>query len=349
MSSAASPGRTLGRLVGARLLQVVGDSDATHDNLAALELHRRLDRDGLEVRTLALAPGAVGGLSSVLPTMAPSGRSLAAHTQLRREQRWADVVLLRGPVAATAAGLARMRAAPATVLLLEELPAAWLSAPLPSRVLRCLGALDRLVVTDESDIEAAGAFCRDVRSVVAIPIGAEATALTTDAQRSAARDRLGIAADGVVVHIVTDERTCDRDLGGLVSEVEAAGAVWTSAPRADDRLVRFGADGGDSAGERMEASEMAIAAADLVVVAGSTAGPPLSLIGAMSSGLAPVGLGPDDVGFASVEEAVGSGRPAIRRCGAAAAALVRERFALDVVAPRWHELLSAFLGPDPDS
>ncbi|HNG25107.1 MAG TPA: hypothetical protein PLC03_14175, partial [Microthrixaceae bacterium] len=91
-----------------RVLQVLGHNDRDGVGQASLELHRELARRGMQVRTLALAPGREAGLSAVVPTMSPSARSLAAHTQLRREQRWADVVILRGQVPASAAGLSRM-------------------------------------------------------------------------------------------------------------------------------------------------------------------------------------------------------------------------------------------------
>ncbi len=58
-----------------------------------LDLHDGLSRLGVEVRTVALGPGRTGGLDAVVPTLAPATGSLAAVTQLRREQRWADTVV----------------------------------------------------------------------------------------------------------------------------------------------------------------------------------------------------------------------------------------------------------------
>ena len=40
-----------------RILQLIGDTDSSVANLAALDLHHRLAAAGREVRTLALAPG----------------------------------------------------------------------------------------------------------------------------------------------------------------------------------------------------------------------------------------------------------------------------------------------------
>ncbi len=43
-----------------RVLQLIGDTDAIAEHRAAVELHRSLSAVGLEVRTLALAPGSTG-------------------------------------------------------------------------------------------------------------------------------------------------------------------------------------------------------------------------------------------------------------------------------------------------
>ncbi|HLU42479.1 MAG TPA: hypothetical protein VKZ55_08790 [Microthrixaceae bacterium] len=71
------------------------------------------------MRTVALAPGRTGGLAELVPAIAPSRRTLAALTQLRREARWADVVVLRSTRAVPPlAGL--LRGGPPLVLVLEE-------------------------------------------------------------------------------------------------------------------------------------------------------------------------------------------------------------------------------------
>ncbi len=88
-----------------RVLQVLQDTDATDQNLAALELHKGLSHAGCEVRTLALGPGRTGQLAQSVPVISPSRRSVAAYTQLRTEQRWADAVILQGAGAAQVAAL----------------------------------------------------------------------------------------------------------------------------------------------------------------------------------------------------------------------------------------------------
>jgi hypothetical protein len=85
------------------VLQLIGDTDVEPAHVAALALHRALTNHGVEVRTLALAPGRHGGLEQDVPAVAPSRRSLAARGQVRAESRWADVVVLHGARALTMA------------------------------------------------------------------------------------------------------------------------------------------------------------------------------------------------------------------------------------------------------
>ena len=80
-----------------RVLQFVADTDPDPVTGAAIELHRRLVHHGLEVRTLALAPGNQPGHEAELPVIAPTRRSLAARSGVQVERRWADVVVLHGP------------------------------------------------------------------------------------------------------------------------------------------------------------------------------------------------------------------------------------------------------------
>lgn len=84
-----------------RVLQLIGDTDADEGHRAALDLHRALVAHGLEVRTLALAPGRRGGLDGAIPVLAPSRRSWTIRRILDRECRWADVTLLQVPGALT--------------------------------------------------------------------------------------------------------------------------------------------------------------------------------------------------------------------------------------------------------
>lgn len=101
--------------VGVRVLQVLEDTDRTPTHVDALQLHTWLTDAGIEVRTVALAPGRTGGLAATVPAIAPGRRTLAALTQLRAEARWADVVLLRGGAAAPP-GFTRVRSWPPVIL-----------------------------------------------------------------------------------------------------------------------------------------------------------------------------------------------------------------------------------------
>lgn len=79
-----------------RVLFVLADTDRSVASTAILELHGELVSLGVQMRTVALGPGRRGGLDSVVPVLSPATRSLAAVSQLRREQRWADVVVCWG-------------------------------------------------------------------------------------------------------------------------------------------------------------------------------------------------------------------------------------------------------------
>ena len=79
---------------------MLGDTDRTPLSLHALELHTVLSAHGAQVRTMALAPGQLGGLDGTVPVLGPTPSSLASRLQLGREQRWADSVVCFGFAAA---------------------------------------------------------------------------------------------------------------------------------------------------------------------------------------------------------------------------------------------------------
>lgn len=102
-----------------RVLFVLSDTDRSDRNLIALELHRGLARLDLEMRTAALAPGRQGGLDDMVPALCPARRSLSAVTQLRREQRWADVVVCWDARAALVQRLSGSRRSLPTVVVTD--------------------------------------------------------------------------------------------------------------------------------------------------------------------------------------------------------------------------------------
>jgi hypothetical protein len=74
-------------------------TDADDDARLAVDRHRWWTAAGVPVRTLALAPGRLGGLDHVVPVLAPSVRSWSLRGVLRHEVAWAEVVVLVGPAA----------------------------------------------------------------------------------------------------------------------------------------------------------------------------------------------------------------------------------------------------------
>lgn len=148
-----------------RLLQVVASTDPDPDTTAALDLHGSLVAAGIEVRTLAMAPGRRGGLDSHLPVMAPSRRSFAARSGVLGEERWADVVAFHGMATLTVGAWPARRS---TVRLLHF-------AVSPSMPKGPTGRLAR-VIARRADLITTGA---DVDA----PSVAAALAVSVDAQR----------------------------------------------------------------------------------------------------------------------------------------------------------------------
>lgn len=127
-----------------RALQLIGDTDASAAHLAAIALHRELVGCGLEVRTLALAPGRRGGLEMDVPAVAPNRRSIAARGQVLKESKWADVVVVHAPRALTIATLAPRRpAGPPVVVAFWDAPT---GAPLSK------WSVERRVVCDAAQV-----------------------------------------------------------------------------------------------------------------------------------------------------------------------------------------------------
>jgi len=320
-----------------RVLQVLGDTDADDDGHAALDLHRALGRLGAEVRTLALTPGRSAGLAATVPTMGPSAGSIATHTQLRREQRWADVVVLRGERPAACAGMARVRGGPPVVLHLTNEVSRWRHQPVPSRALRLAGRSAALVLPCRRDRDVATRLGVSEDLVHVVAYGVDPLGVRSDAERSAARDALGLPADAVVAHVLD---------GPLAAEVrhEAGrrGVATTGIESVDDRVVHFGEV------EPVDQAELAIAAADVVVAAGPTCGPSWALLRAAGAGLAVIASGDvtlaelvdHDTGWDDLDDAATAGFAELRRRGAGAAARVAERFSASSSAERWSDVIA---------
>lgn len=328
-----------------RVLQIIGTTDADDVNCAAVDLHQGLSRRGAEVRTLALAPGRDAGLGAQVPSMAPSVKSLSAHTQFRREQRWADVVVLHGAAPAAAAGVAAIRNAAPTVLVLGDDAARWRDAPVPSRAMRVVSGAAAIVVCADADGDLGPRLGLDPSSVQVLRTGVAVGAIVTPARRSAARRSLGIDEHRIVAHLpLPDSGSGAFDAGDAVMSAAALLDVhWTRPQLAHGQVVHFGET------DAPDHDELAFAAADVVVHAGgATSGPARSLLVGAAAGLAPVAsaagggdLVDSTTGWESLTEAVDAGVEEIRRRGARAAARVAQRHDLSVSVDRWSDLLAS--------
>ena len=341
-----------------RVLQVLGTTDADDDADASLDLHRGLAHLGVEVRTLALAPGRTAGFQTEIPTMGPSVRSLAAVTQLRREQRWADVVVLRGEAPVAAAGWLPARGAPPTVLQLGC--DAWdgKGARVPTRVRRLAQRGIRVVVPHRSArwVGPVLGITSDRVEVIACGVDVGGVVpLDGSARRCAARGVLGVPEEARVALVLGDDDAAldvaaeAGRLGMVVLSERAAGI----GGRCDDELVTFGAEGHHvDAGARRE---LVTSASDLVIAPGVARDVSPRLLRAAGVGLAVVATGgeamselvDDTTGWSSIGEAASVDDAELRRRGRGAAARVAERFALDDVARRWASLLASVRGPGP--
>jgi hypothetical protein len=104
---------------------------------------------GVEVRTLALAPGRTAALADLVPVLAPSPHGFAARTAVRAELGWADVALLRGVGSLGRATLRPLGVPPPVVVDLCDLDERERE---PSRAARqLLTRAARVVLRSESD------------------------------------------------------------------------------------------------------------------------------------------------------------------------------------------------------
>lgn len=317
-----------------RILQVLGDTDADDPGRTALDLHGALDRRGQAVRSVALGPGRRGGLDGLLPVLGPSPRSVSARTQLRRERRWADVVVLHGPVAVDAASSRWLRGGPPTVAVLDTAglrAAAW--GPAGPTQVRAL-----VVTTSDGKLPAPDLLPGGCPCIVAVPVSVDVRAgPTTSRERAEARRMLGLDPTVAVVRLVE------------------AGSDPAAVRRWSEEIRRAGMSVLDPSGD----VEVDTAAADVVAWPGSasTALPPRELLASAASGAAAV------VGGAAAATLVEGGalivedggdvaralrplrEPGERRSrGDSAAELVRRHHDLDDVASALVEVLADVVG-----
>ena len=338
-----------------RVLQVLADTDATDANLAAVEVHAVLAGAGVEMRTLALGPGRRGQLAGTVPVIAPSRRSIAAHTQLHEEQRWAQVLMLRGTEVASVAALVPGLAA--RILVLGAEPQGWSEGRRVGRLVRRLatGAASVVVGWGGAAEIVEAVLGVDAQQIRVIPTGVPGSGgPTTQAARSAALAMAGIDAERPTVRVLRN--SADRTRSGV------------------SRHVRFDASGfrqliGESA-ELLSASlepELARAAADMVVELDGRAGPSPELLRSVLAGAVAItprwpalaALVEDDVTGCTIElpltteHLVGAVRPLVedsdrrKRLAAAGTARAAQDFTATELVPRWLETLRSALPSTP--
>jgi hypothetical protein len=331
---------------GIRVLMVLGCSDVTDTSLRALDLHRHLAGVGAHVRTIALGPGASGGLDAVVPVLAPHPRAPAAGLQLRREARWCDVMVVHGGHPARVAcrwvprdgRLRRVAVLDAAAAAVE----AW-----PVRRLRPLAACATVISTSSSQcrqLEPFGLAPRLLPAAARLPL-----VDVGEAQRWAARRSLGLAEEAAVLGVAAPLSGSSSEDGsppvGLLSAAEAAG--WAVVP------VR---------GDGTERDEWCGAACDAVVVGrpGTDGPPPRGALVAAAGGAVLIGWRTDLGGLVTeasgvvadgADDLTGALRhlldpgsvsatiPAMRRRGSLGAELVRRRFSLSEVGGGWVQAL----------
>ena len=268
-----------------RVLQVLADTDASAANTAAMELHSALSGAGVAMRTLALAPGRWGALADTVPAIAPGRRSIAAHTQLHAEQRWADLVVLHGATVAAVAALAGGDLP--QVLVLWDEPQRWDGgARVPARARRLARRCAAVTVGWPAAVDAAarqlGVPAERVHQA-ATPI--TTTAVPTPAARAAARAALGVSDSQLAVRLIAEP-------GAAGAATSLSPGLSAALPAAFDGGVLVLGPHGPSQMPEEQRRELERIAADVVVALDVGGGPSPEVLRTVSSGatlVAPAG------------------------------------------------------------
>lgn len=345
------------------ILQVVTDTDRRGAQVFGVELGRALSARGHDVRTLALAPGAAGGLD--LPTLGATAMAPATLRALRKAVREAGVVVAHGSTTLPACALATAGTGVPLVYRSIGDPRFWAaSAARRLRVRLYYRRVARVVALWAGSARAiAGWFHVDPGRVTVIPNGvaAERWPLVDAQRRAAARGVLGLPAGAPVVACIgalSPEKRADRALRA-VAGVEGAhlvlagdGAERAALQALADRLLPGRAhllgSVPDPAG--------VVAAADLVVLTSASEGMPAVLIEAGMSGVAAVATTVGAVAEVVVHDRTGllvppddddalraalvAGLERAPALGAAARAHCLAHFELEVVAEAWSRVLT---------
>ncbi len=349
------------------ILQVVTDTDRRGAQVFACDLERALSSLGRDVRTVALAPGSVGGLE--MPVLGSTRLGPATLRGLRRAARDSGVVVAHGSTtlpacAASLAGTGR----PFVYRQISEVTFWTGTWPRRQRVRTALARAARVVALWNGSADTvANRFGYPRHHIEVIPnaVPGERFAPPAADEVASARRALGLdEASSVVVYIgaLVQEKGVDlaidaiAPLPGVVLVVagdgpersalearaaaSAPGRVLFAGSVADARVPLAAADvvalvsrGGDSMpAVLMEAGLMGVPAISTPVEA-----IPEVVLDGSSGFIVPAGAEP-------VREAIErlTRNPELRReFGAAAAAHCRANYTMDVVASRWCRVLDA--------
>ncbi|MEX0666255.1 MAG: glycosyltransferase family 4 protein [Acidimicrobiia bacterium] len=349
------------------VLQVITSTDRRGAEVFATDLERALTDRGRSVRTVALVRGRQeGGLD--VPTLGTSRLGIATLRALRAEARHAGLVVAHGSTTLPACALATTGTRTPFVYRNVGDPAHW--GTTPARRLRSVAFLRRTSAVVALTAATAGELNARYRvspeKIRVIPKGVPTerfTPATAEARRRA-RAHFELLAEAPVALY----------LGALSPEKNVRLAIEAVASIPGLHLLVVG-DGPERSAAEAEASrvapdrvhvagptdqpELALAAADVVVLTSHTEGLPGALIEAGLCGLPVVTT---DVGFvreivadtmtgyvvppgdrAGFADALERALRAPSALGSAARRRCLERFSIDRVADAWDDLISAML------
>lgn len=345
-----------------RVLQVATDTDHRGGPVFARDLHRPLAQRGFTVRTVSLAPGAVGGLD--LPTLGPSRLHMSTLAALRRLMATADVVIAHGSTTLPACAVAG--AGLNTPFVYRNLgdPMMWASSP--RRRLQTRALLGRAAAVAALWPGAAHALTAHLgvapSKIRVIPIGADPQRYrpATDPQRATARAELDLDPHAPVAAFV-GALSPEKDVGVAIDAVaELEGVQLVVAGDGPERatLERHAADRAPDQVRfigRIDDPRTVYAAAHCLVLPSRTEGLPAVLIEAGLSGLPVVASdvgGISEIVIPATGQLVPPGDPAAvatalrdvlarpAACAEAARHRCEERFSLERVASHWARLLT---------
>jgi glycosyltransferase involved in cell wall biosynthesis len=353
-----------------RILQVVTDTNRRGAQVFATDLHEGFERQGLVVRTVALAPGDVGGLD--LPVLGARRRDVATLRALRRELRQASIAIAHGSTTLPACALASVGVG--THFVYRQISDSRFWAPSGLRRLRVRAALARAtsVVALWSGSAATvhehlGVPMSRIR-VIPNAVRADRFLPASGDERSSARRRFDLDPSATVVaHVgaLAPEKGVDLLIDAVRDLPDVQLLVVGDGPARSELELRAAdvAPGRARFVGSLDDARPAYAAADVVVLA-SRGGDsmPAVLIEAGLCGLPAVSTGIEAIPEVVVDGATGiivdaAVEPlhdALRELiespgrqhalGAAARAHCLEHFALDDVVLRWREVLDAAVG-----